>query len=1400
MKKKIIIYLVLSIGFLLTSVISAIPYQYEDSKRNTAILKPDSASMSEQNNSNMHHYSSAVNTNTLWRDLNYLMTVTPLQEISNTDIAYRTNIVLPDQTLASVSIEYFDALGRPLQNVVAKASPEGKDLVTPIKLDAFERNSKIYLPYVSSDGTGVYKRNAIADQKAFYQPEWTTWSTMKYESSATGRILIEGVPGDAWNSSQDTLDKGITYFYRTNYREEVPVWSPYGIDSIMLELYFDPGTLRVVEITDEDDRKTIQYTDLDGNMIRHRRKIASEKYADTDYVYDNKGRLCYVFPPVIPKNQPKIMYSVLQHYVYEYRYDYRDRIIEKYIPGAGWTHIVYNKLDQPVMTQDAIQREKGEWAFTKYDAIGRMVMSGIVQDGRSRRNWQEAINAQTAPLWESPLSGGICGYTNQSEPKNLTTGDVYLVNYYDSYDFPGSESIYTHADDRVKGFVTGNKTRILDTDEWLTATLFYDNKGRLLHTVAEQPKIDNSEVKDKVTLTYDFTGKVLSTVREHLKGGTAVFALTEINRYDHAGRLLEVKQHITGNDTVVVAANTYNELGQLVRTDLHNNSLESTGYNYNIRGWLREITGNLFSQKLHYHESVSSLNSTPQWGGNISAMEWKTPSRNDYWHAYAFKYDSLSRLKEGAYARSNATGNSNTTYGSDQGKYNEGYRYDIMGNIRKLDRWHNGDQIDQLTLSYNGNQLGQASDSIIHEEDEGSSGTGIIRVITLNSPANAGIREACEGFVLQPGFQFAATSGNDLTLRINDQLCTSEPSTPGFVGNGTYGYDAAGRMTTDSNKGITIAYNHLNLPTLITKDQETLEYTYDAIGRRIRKKFGSKERHYIDGVEYEGSELKFISTQYGRIRKTTSGWVYDYFLKDHLGNVRVVLTSDPDNRQRYMATMEEGKSGEEGLYFDNLENTRSDRPYNYPDKNPANSKLAKVAGKSQGPKITLKVMAGDTIEISAQAFYNIDKSLPGSGLDIAPVAASAIAALSGNATAPLGEFSTLATDLGATASTSAVLAPLPAGNNDEDSPQPESGLNFVLYNREFEVVEAHTGLLPVDDKINKIQQLSGDKMVLSESGYMEIYVNNEAQTPVYFDNLSVTRSSGNAVEVNAYYPYGMIIPLLSDHEVEGFNAYKYNVKELQEEMELNWLDYGARMLATEIPVWFVPDAYAEKYYHLSPYSFAAGNPINNIDINGDSIKRSKAFESDKDAMDRYNAWAGTDEGKAFIEAFEIGGKYGHISVNFVLGDLPGNGRAETFIVNKKTGESKEYEGNLGEKGRKLALGQSSDEYLKYELQFDFAEDYTDIQLGIAEGAKTINHEKQHLLINQMTLLKKKERISPFEQHKMMNDPNGIFYSDRYSFYKQLKPLWKNDYNSKLNHGKVKNLHNYIHEKINNFTD
>ncbi len=67
------------------------------------------------------------------------------------------------------------------------------------------------------------------------------------------------------------------------------------------------------------------------------------------------------------------------------------------------------------------------------------------------------------------------------------------------------------------------------------------------------------------------------------------------------------------------------------------------------------------------------------------------------------------------------------------------------------------------------------------------------------------------------------------------------------------------------------------------------------------------------------------------------------------------------------------------------------------------------------------------------------------------------------------------------------------------------------------------------------------------------------------------------------------------------NKYLYNGKELQEDFGLDWYDYGARFYDAQLGRFHTQDRFAEKYYSLSPYQYAANNPIKYIDVNGDSI-------------------------------------------------------------------------------------------------------------------------------------------------------------------------------------------------------
>ena len=100
----------------------------------------------------------------------------------------------------------------------------------------------------------------------------------------------------------------------------------------------------------------------------------------------------------------------------------------------------------------------------------------------------------------------------------------------------------------------------------------------------------------------------------------------------------------------------------------------------------------------------------------------------------------------------------------------------------------------------------------------------------------------------------------------------------------------------------------------------------------------------------------------------------------------------------------------------------------------------------------------------------------------------------------------------------------------------------------------------------------------------------------YQGNVRVVLNSSNVpVEVNNYYPYGM---LMAAHSVENQQPRKYGTKELDRENGLDWNDSQARMLMSDLGRTTTMDPLAEKYYGISPYAWCANNPVNIVDPDG----------------------------------------------------------------------------------------------------------------------------------------------------------------------------------------------------------
>ncbi|NLR62513.1 hypothetical protein HGH93_30760, partial [Chitinophaga polysaccharea] len=812
-------------------------------------------------------------------------------------------------------------------------------------------------------------------------------------------------------------------------------------------------------------------------------------------------------------------------------------------------------------------------------------------------------------------SGNVAASSTLSAiPTDSLTPLTYT--YYDDYTFPGAQSYFSNdigkpqADgslnsealsptrsNMTKGLVTGTKVRILGTQQWLTTTNCYNDKGRVIQVLTEN--INGG--LDIMTSLYDFNGKVLSTYLRHKNLRSSLSPQTTILtmlHYDAAGRLTSVKKRLNDASPTLdktVAVNTYDELGQLKTKRLGiagSSQLETLTYDYNIRGWLTGInkayagtagsTANWFGQTLAYDSGFTAL----QYNGNIAGSTWKSKS-DGIARAYGYSYDKVNRLASAPFSQQNS-GSSNWTI--DQKDFSvSNLGYDANGNITAM------------------NQMGMV-------------GTGKTMIDRLT-------------------YIYRATS-NKLAA-VADTANTASAKLGDFI-NGTnsgddYDYDANGNLIKDLNKNITaITYNHLNLPdSIVITGKGRIKYLYDAAGVKWRKIVTDKTTStdkvtitdYIGGFAYQNDTLQFLAHEEGRIRpifKTgqATQYPFDYFVKDHLGNVRMVLTDQTDFTM-YAATMEAPAAATETALFSNIDNTRTDKPVGYPVDESAgqNASVAKLtatgAGKKIGPSIVLRVMAGDTIQLSAKAFYKSNG--PKEGKSAVATAENMVAdlvqAFGGNAGQNNGAHGEAASDQ---------LTPFNSNfyNNDyhrlkekePDQPntdRPKAYLNFVLFDDEFKLVDENSGVKQVKATPDELQTLGQDKMVIKKTGFLYAYTSNESAEPVFFDNIILGVKSGPLLEETHYYPFGLTMAGISSNALKGSNysenRLKYNGKELQSKefgdgSGLEWYDYGARMYDVQIGRWIAQDP---KLQYASPYLANGNKPINGVDFDGKWFWESK---------------------------------------------------------------------------------------------------------------------------------------------------------------------------------------------------
>jgi RHS repeat-associated protein len=1144
--------------------------------------------------------------------VNYMRSYSPQIPMQDTSLVNMAALVENVQT----SITYSDGYGRTIQTVAKQLSPAKKDNVGVANFDHFGRpGTQAYMPYAATTNDGMFKQNAFVQDSIFYKTHYPTeqviYSQTQYDGSPMNLPVKSMAAGNEWGGA----NRGKTLAHRNSKTtDSVRYWNINIInedDIPTTTSYYVPSTLSVQEITDERGIKSITYTDLAGRTILTKAQDASvpstghNGWLCTYYIYDEMGQLRVVIPPKAVQQLQTANWQLptvaLQGLCYSYFYDNRGRQICKSIPGKGKSYIAYDLYDRPVMTQDPNLRQTNKWAFVLYDVQSRPIKSGAITSTLSK----DSIQAQAARSLAYPTLAGTYTVMTETYYDNhewvstegypvgtyLDGNNINSTNFITNYNTAPDYAQPLNQSQRIRGAVTGTKTIILGTNNYIYAATYYDNNGRAIQT---QQK-NHTGGTDVATIQYSYKGTVLRSHLSHSKAGSNAQTHNILTKYtyDHVGRLLTTTKNIDNLGDKAISELSYYETGQVRTKQLSPLSGGGGGglqtYTYNMQGMLTGINAPYVTQasntgKEYFGEILSYTSgfTSNQYNGGIAGVQWKNAGDSNA-RAYGYTYDNVGRLTRADFTQQNSGA---TAWTNDKVDYTvSGLSYDAGGNILTMQQKGllavgGNATIDNLTYTYfaNGNRLQKVTDL--------STAGGMLG-----------------------DFKDSTTTADD------------------------YAYDANGNIVKDNNRrlhntngSIGTLFNLLDKPdSMAVAGKSCTYYTYDAAGSTLTKRVKdyrtntTKIYTYVAGFVYLSSSplaatqplpdtLQYAMFEEGRMRWKTSptAVVFDYMLKDHAGNVRTVITDERKMDVYPFATMDNTpaiKDNENAIYA-GLDLTREIKPAGYPatdiftvpNTNNYVAKVQAIAGSQKiGPSLTLKVMKGDSINIRVSSWYKLNGATPTTppiNTTLANIVGSLISGISGSAVVnthgvTANQFTT------ANSFTPDVTTFLNnQTNNNYNTAKPKAYLNWIYFDEQFNIVSSSSGA----DQVGADQEFKPhvQQTVATKCGFLYVYVSNETPNiPVYFDNLQVSHIRSPLLETNEYYSYGLKMASISYKvSMTMTNRYGWNGgNEYEDEGELNYSNTFYRKYDAQIGRFTGVDMLAEEFADLNPYQFGANNPV-----------------------------------------------------------------------------------------------------------------------------------------------------------------------------------------------------------------
>lgn len=538
----------------------------------------------------------------------------------------------------------------------------------------------------------------------------------------------------------------------------------------------------------------------------------------TLYYYDQAGNLIQTIPPVAVESVPSSNFSALgiwdgtdpghdYNMVTTYQYNTLGQVVKQESPDGGITEFWYDYAQRLRFSRNAKQALLGQYAYTKFDAQGRTIEVGQLNNHGAISGWD--LNKTTFP----------------DDPLNLTER---IVTEYEEATF--SPITQENLRGRVARTYNDHIATYYDYD-------VHGNVKKIHHQIAA---FGASEIE----YNYDLiTGNVKEVA--FMKGTKDQFF--HRYSYDADNRLTKTMTSTNACIWDTDAKYFYYAHGPLARIELGEDEVQGLDYFYNLQGWIKGVNNTTSESDMGldgFVDNSSNGNNSNKWFGQDEAAYYLGYHREDYkaigigtdlgvfehsatipfnndikgvssveglyngniafmvshipklkianpltstTQAMVYEYDALHRItKSESYGYDASNGWSKNGLNN---AYRTTYSYDKNGNIDKLDRYTlntatsspSSQKIDQLEYTYD-NTLKNRLMSIT---DVGGTTTGI-----------------------------------------ND------------VGGTSYTYDAIGNLETDGSN--TITWNLQNKVASVDNTNFNIFYTYDVSGNRLTKALDSK--------------------------------------------------------------------------------------------------------------------------------------------------------------------------------------------------------------------------------------------------------------------------------------------------------------------------------------------------------------------------------------------------------------------------------------------------------------------------------------------------------------------------------------------------------------------------------